>query len=71
MQNAGPFGCFVLDRIEAITRITDAQGTVLRDNADFRDVWASRAERIDRLVREADSTSEPAILAIAFSSLMP
>jgi penicillin-binding protein 1A len=48
-------------RSRFITRITDAEGTVLRDNADFRDVWASRSERVDRLVSEVDQAEEPVI----------
>ena len=48
-------------RSRFITRITDAEGTVLRDQADYRDVWASREDRADRLVREADGLSEPTI----------
>ncbi|MEE2835666.1 MAG: PBP1A family penicillin-binding protein [Myxococcota bacterium] len=48
-------------RSRFITRITDADGTVLRDQADYRDVWASRADRVDRLVREVDGLTEPTI----------
>ncbi len=48
-------------RSRFITRITDAEGTVLRDQADYRDVWASREDRADRLVREVDGLSEPTI----------
>jgi len=48
-------------RSRFITRITDAQGNVLRDEADYRDVWASRADRMDRLVREVDGLAEPTI----------
>jgi penicillin-binding protein 1A len=38
-----------------ITKITSSDGEVLLDNADYRDLWASRAERIDRLVRDAEA----------------
>lgn len=60
-------------RSRFITRITDGSGTVLRDEADYRDVWASRSERVDRLVRELDNDSEPVIspaLAYVMSYLL-
>ena len=48
-------------RSRFITRITDADGTVLRDQADYRDVLGEPSRSRDRLVREVDGLTEPTI----------
>ena len=44
-----------------ITRIESSDGKVLHDEADYRDVWASRSERIDRMARQALQPPEQVI----------
>ncbi|MBM66561.1 MAG: penicillin-binding protein [Myxococcales bacterium] len=44
-----------------ITRIESSEGDVFEDRADYRDVWASRFERVDRMARQALEPPEQVI----------